>query len=301
MPRRTNPFQQLVNSIMAIKTMDQGVCVEESVLETSPAGTPREIDIRVSGGADGTKMLIECRAHGRPQTVQWIDELAGKANSLGYERVVAVSSSGFTKAAEKEAVSRGIEPIHLKEADGRDWHQWVFGLEEFHFTLSGYPLVERVQIGFVDPALARQYPQITAAKPTEIRLRDTANGKEILLHRFLQDQLRTPEILASAQQSLRDNVQKMKPGQHCWTWVKFKFDSTKELVLREPRIVLPVKAVRVFFRLVDVTEVLKTQHFSFGEDRIYVARSKAFPTRKYIAHEKPGKLVLLIEEMVADR
>jgi hypothetical protein len=43
------------------------------------------------------------------QNVQWLEELAGRKNSLGVDKLVAVSSNGFTTASIKKAKAQGIE------------------------------------------------------------------------------------------------------------------------------------------------------------------------------------------------
>ena len=91
MPHRTNPFQQLITSIMfAIKGLDYEV--KESVLtkKDKKTGSIREMDIvLVNRKNSADKILVECRAHARRQSVDWIDSLVGKSLRLGYKKVVA--------------------------------------------------------------------------------------------------------------------------------------------------------------------------------------------------------------------
>ncbi len=123
MPRRTNPFQELTASIMATFYEPEYEVVESVLMKNKRTGVIREIDIRIINRQNSQKrILVECRDHKRKQNVQWIDELDGKARSLSFTKVIAVSSSGFSKPALDEASDRGIEALHLKTASHSGYH-----------------------------------------------------------------------------------------------------------------------------------------------------------------------------------
>lgn len=148
MPRRTDPFQQLSTSIMA-NFYGTYFGVEESVLvKSDTTGAVRELDILIRHREDPKQsLLVECRDHKRKQDVQWIDQLDGKARSLGFTHVIAVSSSGFSKTAAAEAQERGITAIYLREAEQLDWKNWKFGIAEFTLNLDDRPLIKKKQSG----------------------------------------------------------------------------------------------------------------------------------------------------------
>lgn len=282
---------------MTLTTLDQGVSVEESVIEYSPVGTPREIDIRISGGKDDVRVLVECRARKRKQDVIWIDELAGKANLLGFEHVVAVSESGFTQPALAEAAYRGIEAIQLHDAEDREWAQWLFGRANFQFTDSGYPLVDKVSVLFVDPQAGRQVPNIESLNSNAVQLYNAKTQETVRLQQFIYRHIRSGQVLQQAYDDVQKSEPQRKPGDHVWTGVIFPFQEGSTLTFLDSQVTLPVKAIRVFFRLVDITEQLRPQRLIFQNERIYVARSKVFPTRKYIMHEADGVFSISIEEI----
>jgi hypothetical protein len=147
MPKRTNPFQNLSASIMALlHTPDYSI--EESVLEVNPkTGLPREIDILITEiKKPSNKIMVECRDWKRKQDVIWIDQLDGKARSLGIGRVIAISSSGFHKTTLKEAKSRGIETIHLADAEKEDIENWLFKIDSFGLNLDFQAVVKKVNL-----------------------------------------------------------------------------------------------------------------------------------------------------------
>ncbi|MEB3024066.1 restriction endonuclease [[Mycobacterium] crassicus] len=83
------------------------------MLIDSVLGVPREVDIAVEGGVSDHKVVvgIECRAHARPQTVEWVEAMYGKHAHLPTDKLVLVSSSGFTRNALKLAEHLNIEAI----------------------------------------------------------------------------------------------------------------------------------------------------------------------------------------------
>ena len=138
MPKRTNPFQRVVRSLYEVLA-PLGATVEESALLTeTPTGSEREIDVLITFPTLGTQLRIavECRDHDRPQTVEWIDSLIGKYSNLPIDKVIAVSDSGFTPAAELKAKNTKVNwsaPTLLKKWNGRkNWSHW----NGSHFTLS---------------------------------------------------------------------------------------------------------------------------------------------------------------------
>ena len=67
------------------------------------------------------RILVECRDRARNETVEWIDALIGKSSSLDVNKVVAVSSKGFTEGALSKASKNGIDALTLKQARETDW------------------------------------------------------------------------------------------------------------------------------------------------------------------------------------
>ena len=156
MPKRTNPFQELTALIMAV-FFEPEYSVTESVEVITPStGVIRELDVLIVHNKDHEKNLfVECRGNEetnkkpRKQNVQWIDTLDGKARRLGFNRVIAVSSTGFSKSAELEGKERGIETLHLKDALETDWRKWKLGIEKLGVVVNILPIV--TGIGYFVP------------------------------------------------------------------------------------------------------------------------------------------------------
>lgn len=89
-----------------------------------------EIDITVRGDFGTSKFFwgIECRdrpASG-PQGLTWIREIVGKKQQLQTDKMIAVSSTGFTEDAEDFARSENIDLLSISEPDEiilKDWFE----------------------------------------------------------------------------------------------------------------------------------------------------------------------------------
>lgn len=86
----------------------------------------RQVDITIRRGQHLT--LVECRLHGAPQDVTWIEELIGRRQSLGADAVLAASSSGFTSGAIAKAHSYDVatrDLLELTDDEVRSWSRSV--------------------------------------------------------------------------------------------------------------------------------------------------------------------------------
>jgi len=67
------------------------------------------------------QIAIECRDRSRPGTIEWLDGLIGKFKDLPVNKVIAVSSSGFTNGMVEKASANGIELRSFEKALDSDW------------------------------------------------------------------------------------------------------------------------------------------------------------------------------------
>lgn len=94
------------------------------------SGNLREVDasIRYKVGTVPLLITVECRKRGRKDDVTWIEQLATKKDSIGASRTIAVSASGFSRAAIDTARLHGIE-IRRLGVVGLDEALNLMGLE----------------------------------------------------------------------------------------------------------------------------------------------------------------------------
>lgn len=98
-----------------------------------------EFDIEIVGrlGSTEIKWLIECRdrpAHGAAPA-SWIEQLVGRRDRFHFDKVTAVSTTGFAPGAIEYARTAAIETRTVSELTPRDVTQW--------FGMSHVPILER--------------------------------------------------------------------------------------------------------------------------------------------------------------
>ena len=97
-PKRSNPFQQLVLHLQRV--LSPGCTVEESAMLTHRiTQSEREVDVVIRSvvGEHTVVISVECIDQGRPADVNWIEQMLAKhtAEWRATDRLVLVSRSGF--------------------------------------------------------------------------------------------------------------------------------------------------------------------------------------------------------------
>ena len=114
----------------------------------------RQIDVTVRNG--DTLTLIECRLSSRPQDVKWVEELMGRRQSLRVQKIIGVSSAGFTKGALKKAAAFEVVLYDLRQLTDEDIAGWgrQVSLEIYYFKYSEVTL----GVGFAPESIPKLEP-----------------------------------------------------------------------------------------------------------------------------------------------
>jgi hypothetical protein len=119
--RRVDQEWRLFEALVARVERD---ALGDGTMVTSPdrlrcrlTGRLREVDASLVR-PDGRITTIECRKRKGRQDVTWIEQLATKRTSLGADKTIAVSSKGFSQAAQIVAEQHNIELKVLRPLDG---------------------------------------------------------------------------------------------------------------------------------------------------------------------------------------
>ena len=141
MPKRSNDFQALI-AFIEEQVKPEGSTVRESaMLREIDSEKEREIDVLIEGklGQHDVRIAVECRDHKRKQGVTWVEYLAGRYAHLPVDKVVAVSSSGFTESAYARAEKSKIKLLAIEDALAVDWLEEVarykMGMVVWHVRL----------------------------------------------------------------------------------------------------------------------------------------------------------------------
>jgi len=119
--RRRHPewreFERLIARIEADAGPQGLVVTSPDRLRCKLTGRMREVDasIRARVGTAELLITIECRRRRKTQDVTWIEQLATKKASIGADRTIAVSVSGFSPEAQTVAQHAGISLRNLSE------------------------------------------------------------------------------------------------------------------------------------------------------------------------------------------
>lgn len=89
-----------------------------------------EFDIEIRGKIGSTEIawLIECRDRptSGPAPGSWIEQLVGRRTRFGFNKVTAVSTTGFTAGATEFALAQGIELREVKTLAPEEFSDWLF-------------------------------------------------------------------------------------------------------------------------------------------------------------------------------
>ena len=89
-----------------------------------------EFDIEIRGKVGSTEIawLIECRDRptSGPAPGSWVEQLVGRRTRFGFNKVTAVSTTGFAVGATQFALAQGIELREVKTLAPEEFGDWLF-------------------------------------------------------------------------------------------------------------------------------------------------------------------------------
>lgn len=290
MPRRTNPFQKLSASIMAVFYEPEYEVVESVLMRNEKTGVIRELDIRITNRQNPqNKILAECRAHKRKQDVVWLDGLEGKARRLGFHKVIAISSSGFTKPALAEAVDRGIEALYLKEAEERDWRKWMFGLKNFGVQIKFDPVVRGVSFGVPPQYIKKVSHPIDMSR---VILLDLNKKSKYPLPAYIEGFQKDPKI-ANLLSPMNEN-----DAINHYDY-KIPSDSGIGFAIEPNATFIPLAEIIFHIDYICADYTVPIKHMEIGGNRILIGESIILGRlTKLVLHEMSGQLKVLLEQEV---
>ncbi|MGF1593949.1 MAG: restriction endonuclease [Kiloniellaceae bacterium] len=116
-------FERLVERIYRTLSAKAEVRWNAQIQDDHVPGLRRQIDVLLQD--EGKQVIVECRLHNRPQDVQWIEQLSAKRVSVNADSVIAVSGSGFTRAAETKAKALGIFTRSINRVSEDEIASWT--------------------------------------------------------------------------------------------------------------------------------------------------------------------------------
>jgi hypothetical protein len=98
-------FEIFIENLERLLNKDNSTTIEKNVYLTSSKGIRRQIDVLLTHKIDRHifRTIIECKDWKRKPDIKVIDEFSSKLKSVGVEKGIIVSRSGFTSGLLKEA------------------------------------------------------------------------------------------------------------------------------------------------------------------------------------------------------
>lgn len=152
MPKRTNTFQKLILEVK--RHLAAGATVEESrMLIDQKTGAKVEVDVCIETviAGNNVRIAVECTKQGRKATVEWVQQMLGKHESLPTDVVVLASSSGFSKNALKTARASRVQTIILDDFSDKSGANLVPMIESLWLKTCGASATKVVAV--VKPAI----------------------------------------------------------------------------------------------------------------------------------------------------
>jgi hypothetical protein len=144
-----------------------------------------EIDVTLRGNFGSSEVFVGIECRDRPsdgaQGRDWIREIKGKRDDLKVDKMIAVSTTGFTGPAINLADSWGIDLLTIEDASKVDLQGW-FEVFAFHWTEDSYEIS-----GVVDLVTIPKTPMMTSR--SALFLRSTDSDELIPLKEYIQPEI----------------------------------------------------------------------------------------------------------------
>lgn len=120
-------FEKLVARLEAALGPAGAVVKSPDRIRNRVTGQMREVDasIRYKIGTVPILITVECRKRAATDDDTWIEQLITKKERLGAAKTIAVSSSGFTEPAKKNARLAGIELRNISDLSQDEMLGWL--------------------------------------------------------------------------------------------------------------------------------------------------------------------------------
>lgn len=151
MPRKGRDLELLINHIESLLNDNDELTIKSpDFLLDHVTGQKREVDISINGkiGSHQILIVLECRKRQNKDDSTWIEQLGNKKQDLHINKLIAVSSSGFTEPAITKANLYGIDLRQIEKIQISDIEEWVK-----HFTFEQVDLkynIQKLDIGMMN-------------------------------------------------------------------------------------------------------------------------------------------------------
>lgn len=128
MPRKGKDVEEIVERLHKLILGPEWDIKSPDHIMDKITGQSLEVDvsIRLKSGYISILIIVECRDRDI-EDITWIEQLVTKCKNLGADKLIAVSSTGFTEPAKKSAEHYGIVTQVLSKITPDDIKSWLYG------------------------------------------------------------------------------------------------------------------------------------------------------------------------------
>lgn len=157
MSRKGRELELLIHQIEKCNLPEDVDIQSPGFLKDKTTGKKREVDILITNkvGTSTIQIIIECRDRKSVQDSTWIEQLSTKAQHLGVNKVIAVSSSTFSQEAIIKANACNIETRTIGEISYDLIKSW-WSVESMDM-LSVTSIIHKTIIGTENDELVRDF------------------------------------------------------------------------------------------------------------------------------------------------
>lgn len=127
MPRKGRETELVLKELESLSLKDQAEIKSPDFIRDVVTGQKREVDIsiRFKVGTHEFLTVIECRDRKKSQDATWIEQIVTKTRNIHANRVIAVSTSGFTDGAKKLAEHENVILRTLRDFKADEAIEWM--------------------------------------------------------------------------------------------------------------------------------------------------------------------------------
>jgi hypothetical protein len=162
MPRKGRGTELVLKELESLTLRDQAEIKSPDYIIDVVTRRPREVDISIRHKMGTHKFLtvIECRDRKEKEDVTWIEQIVTKTKNIQANRVIAVSTSGFTSGAKDLAQHENIVLRTLRDFKANETTEWMDtntfeALEKMVMLRDIY--IQLVQVDLKDKNKAKNY------------------------------------------------------------------------------------------------------------------------------------------------
>lgn len=280
MPKRSNDFQRFIALLHRRFADVKGTkVVESAMLPDVASGIDREVDIVIETDVGGypIRVCIECCASRRSASIEWVDRMCGKHQTLPTSKLVLIAERGFSKAARSKAMLWQVDCVDLRHAGGADWPAFVAKHRAMRMQLAKARLVSPRIIYFDETGKKQQV--------------DVGHDDIIHFSRPLGDHLARRLLDRSLQQmenAVLDNTP--TPGEYDF-WFDFEVTGFGASFVMLDGSEVRVFSLRAGVKAKSETQPLETTAYMFKDTPVVFAKAKFSETDLHVViAEPPGQV-----------